>query len=425
MDGYLTQIKSIVNQLALAASPVDAEDLVLLILNGLPDEYNAFKTSIKTKVGLISIEELFSLLNSDSIHVKSSSKQAHTLEIPFAYHVSRTSHRGGSKGNSYRGRGRDEGRFFRENSGTQGRGDRSHNNQSQGSHSGYPSSHHSSHSTASSNTNRFFSKVICQICGKTNHSTLECWNRLDTSYQPSCSSLYQAYVSFIYSQLSTGSPSDNTNWFLDSAATSHITNYLNNLPSYQPYHGPDQVTVGNGNTLPIHHTGHGLLPTPFFPFHLSKMFRVPSSSFNLISIHQLISNNHYTITFDKNLFIIQDKSTKKVLYKGYHSHGLYHLSRSTASVAPSAASFTPVCFHCTVNNSFTIYSSSPSNWDFQLGHPSSRKFQYLVKYHLLPSLSVDVNKVCSHCCVSKSHRPPFSLSNSTVNKPLALIHTDV
>ena len=35
------------------------------------------------------------------------------------------------------------------------------------------------------------------------------------------------------------------------------------------------------------------------------------------------------------------------------------------------------------------------------------------------------SSLCDHCCVSKSHRLPFSLSNSTVNKPLALIHTDV
>mgnify|MGYP003702381055 CR=1 FL=1 len=34
MDTYLTQIKSIADQLALVASPVDDEDLVLLILNG-------------------------------------------------------------------------------------------------------------------------------------------------------------------------------------------------------------------------------------------------------------------------------------------------------------------------------------------------------------------------------------------------------
>ena len=46
IEEYLRQIKEISDQLSLAASSVDDEDLILQILNGLPDEYNAFKTTI-------------------------------------------------------------------------------------------------------------------------------------------------------------------------------------------------------------------------------------------------------------------------------------------------------------------------------------------------------------------------------------------
>ncbi|CAL5404806.1 unnamed protein product [Camellia sinensis] len=44
-------------------------------------------------------------------------------------------------------------------------------------------------------------------------------------------------------------------WYLDSAATDHITNDMSNLSCYQPYQGSDQITIGNGNSIPIHHTG--------------------------------------------------------------------------------------------------------------------------------------------------------------------------
>lgn len=47
--------------------------------------------------------------------------------------------------------------------------------------------------------------------------------------------------------------------------------------------------------------------------------------------------------------------------------------------------------------------------------------------HKLP-LSIASNKStfsCVHCSVAKCHRLPFTLSNSTVNNPLALIHSDV
>lgn len=47
MEQYLEQIKDIVDQLALASSPADIEDIILETLNGLPTEYDAFKTTIR------------------------------------------------------------------------------------------------------------------------------------------------------------------------------------------------------------------------------------------------------------------------------------------------------------------------------------------------------------------------------------------
>ncbi|GMQ02736.1 hypothetical protein CsSME_00048827 [Camellia sinensis var. sinensis] len=50
MEEYLTQIKEISNQLRLASSMVDDEDMVLRTLNGLPEEYDAHKTAIRAQV---------------------------------------------------------------------------------------------------------------------------------------------------------------------------------------------------------------------------------------------------------------------------------------------------------------------------------------------------------------------------------------
>ena len=47
MEDYLNHFKVIADQLALVSSPVEDEDLILLILNGLPDEYNALKTTVR------------------------------------------------------------------------------------------------------------------------------------------------------------------------------------------------------------------------------------------------------------------------------------------------------------------------------------------------------------------------------------------
>ncbi|CAL5401450.1 unnamed protein product [Camellia sinensis] len=210
-------------------------------------------------------------------------------------------------------------------------------------------------------------------------------------------------------------------WYVDSAATSHITNDLNQLSDYQPYQGTDQVTIGDGSSLPIHHIGNGLLPTPSFPLKLQQVLHVPHISSNLLSVHRLASDNNCSVIFDADKFVVQDKDTKSILYKGLNSQGLYHAPQSVSMFSSSSPQ---ACFKST--NSPTAASStaaSAPNWHLRLGHPSSTKLHHILNTFHLPSHPS--SGLCPHCCVSKTHRLPFSLSNSTVNKPLALIHSDV
>ena len=51
------------------------------------------------------------------------------------------------------------------------------------------------------------------------------------------------------------SPTSSDSWFLDTGATHHLTNNATHLSDVHPYHGPDQVSIGNGKKLPIHHIG--------------------------------------------------------------------------------------------------------------------------------------------------------------------------
>ncbi|XP_020699740.1 uncharacterized protein LOC110112009 [Dendrobium catenatum] len=48
MQQYLSQIKTIVDNIAAADVKIDPEDIVLYTLNGLPPSYNSFKTAIHT-----------------------------------------------------------------------------------------------------------------------------------------------------------------------------------------------------------------------------------------------------------------------------------------------------------------------------------------------------------------------------------------
>lgn len=84
--------------MSLADSLIEDEDLVLLTLNGLPNEYNVFKTTIRARSDPISIAALSALLCSKSIHVEHSLKQTQASDLLFAYAATRGNYRGGFRG---------------------------------------------------------------------------------------------------------------------------------------------------------------------------------------------------------------------------------------------------------------------------------------------------------------------------------------
>ncbi|CAL5389833.1 unnamed protein product [Camellia sinensis] len=181
-------------------------------------------------------------------------------------------------------------------------------------------------------------------------------------------------------------------WYVDSAATSHITNDLNQLSDYQPYQGTDQVTIGDGSSLPIHHIGNGLLPTPSFPLKLQQVLHVPHISSNLLSVHRLASDNNCSVIFDADKFVVQDKDTKSILYKGLNSQGLYHAPQSVSMFSSSSPQ---ACFKST--NSPTAASStaaSAPNWHLRLGHPSSTKLHHILNTFLLYGVTISLPLPC-------------------------------
>lgn len=421
MEGYLQQIKTLNDQLTLAGSQVDNEDLVLITLKGLPDEYRAFKTSIRTRSSPIPMEELCALLLSEAIHEETPVKSQSSSDVNVAFVASRGGYthqgnrgfsypnpnrgsRGGFRGNTRGGRyNQRRGGFRNGHNGNRS----SYSGSSQGS-TGYTHTSPNSQGSYGSSSG----SVVCQICDKPGHTAYDCWHRLNMDYQPNSSntsttSHTKAFVA------STPEQSNSSNWYVDSAASTHMTNNLSNLSIYEPYQRGEQVTVGNGTTLPIHNTGNGILPTPSHSFRLHNVLHVPGIASNLVSVHQLAKDNDCTVTFDDHSFVVQDKVHKQTLFQGQHTDGLYQMS-------PTPSSFgTPSCF--------TAQASS-NIWHQRLGHPSPAKFHHLTsKFHLpvAQNKTRSSSSLCTHCCVAKSHRLPFTLSNTTVDQPLALIHSDV
>lgn len=252
-------------------------------------------------------------------------------------------------------------------------------------------------------------------------------------------------------------PSDN-NWYLDSGATHHLTNDVNNMHVNEAYSGTSKLFVGNGASLCITHIGHVVLklknsitsPT----ITLNNILLVPQITKNLISISQLTKDNNVVVEFIDKFCFVKDKVKNLIMLQGKAEKGLYKLLLvSSKTIIPSTtfqshvvgvesvASETPLSMFSTVEsdvknktsclptatndciNSKCLLSTSVLHKRF--GHPNSRILNHVIQ-SCLSFKFVNKNKVndsCDACKVGKMHRLHFSTAETKTNHPLEIIHT--
>ncbi|KAI0500580.1 hypothetical protein KFK09_018794 [Dendrobium nobile] len=286
MTQYLLEVKSKVDAIAATGHVIDAEDVILYTLNGLPSSYQSFNTAIRTNLQPISLDDLYSLLCSEEqIQINDTARDLQSLNLTdnaaaLAVH---------------RGRGRGRNNNTRGNRGRRsGRGDREDRN--------------------------LHRNTVCQICSKTGHSAVRCWYRNDPAYNDAGHNT---------ALITSSGANSQAEWFLDSGASAHLTAEASQLSAIEPYTGNSQVTVGNGQQLPIHNTGRGILPTPTGNLYLHKLHHVPNLSFNLLSVHQLTTDNNCTISFSSDGYQIKDSKTQRLLLKGPCHNGLYKVQATS------------------------------------------------------------------------------------------------
>jgi hypothetical protein len=92
-------------------------------------------------------------------------------------------------------------------------------------------------------------RLVCQICGKTRHTAIDCLHRFDYSYQGRFPQDLTAMVA------ETNATFDHQIWYMDSCANVHITSDSSNLTHQQPLCISESVTVGNGLGLQVLNIG--------------------------------------------------------------------------------------------------------------------------------------------------------------------------
>jgi histone deacetylase 1/2 len=124
-------------------------------------------------------------------------------------------------------------------------------------------------------------KEPCQICKKTSHDARNCWCHYDDDDE--------------YQNKSAGSAAAgygvDTNWYVDSGATDHITSELEKMTVHDKYGGQDQVHTASGVGMKISNIGHSVLHTPNKRLHLKNILHVPSANKSLLSVHRFSSGS--------------------------------------------------------------------------------------------------------------------------------------
>jgi hypothetical protein len=260
----------------------------------------------------------------------------------------------------------------------------------------------------------------CQICDRFGHTGANCFWRYDDPCQicdrfghtgANCFRRYSGAPGFQANVAVSGDNGDSNGphqWFPDTGATNHATPDSSLMTSATSYDGPETLRVGNGTGLPIVNVGSASLATDSMSFKLHDVLHVPGLSSSLLSVQRFAKDNNVFFEFHPLCFYVKDILTKKVLFKGHASGGLYTWPASSAS---------PAAF---------VAARSSYVWHMRLGHPHSRVLRKILASSSVGTFnSSDLPNVCSSCQLGKSSRFPLSRVETTSTHPLELIYSDI
>uniref|UniRef100_A0A2N9FVX2 Integrase catalytic domain-containing protein n=1 Tax=Fagus sylvatica TaxID=28930 RepID=A0A2N9FVX2_FAGSY len=289
ISAYMQRVKTARDKLFAVGVQIDDEEMLHMVLKGLPKDYSSFNSAIRTRDDSLTFEKLSVLLQTEELSINESSE----LNSSLAMFVSNTNRQTNGSSNYNRGRGRSNysrggrgngrsGHFYSQNQFTQ-----NHSPGSQGQNqSGFHGQNTSGYNKPEHN------RPTCQICGKLGHYAIDYYHRMDFAYQgknPPTKLAAMANASNLNMTQGTGET-----WLTDSGASDHITADLNNLNQPTPFKGPEQVSVGNGQNLPIQNIDFILvLVDDYTKFCWVYLLKHKSDAFSTFTQFKLMAEKHH------------------------------------------------------------------------------------------------------------------------------------
>ncbi|GJY62275.1 ribonuclease H-like domain-containing protein [Tanacetum coccineum] len=125
-------------------------------------------------------------------------------------------------------------------------------------------------------------------------------------------------------------------WNMDTGASSHLAENTGMLTSFSNPSMYKSVFVGNGQPIPVTHTGHSLLHTLHKPLHLHHVLVTPNIIKNLISVRQFTRDNNVSVDFDAYGFSVKDYQTRRLLLRCDSTGDLYPVTQQPSTTSTFA-----------------------------------------------------------------------------------------
>jgi len=394
-DEFLKEFKGICDGLAAIHKPVNEDSKVKNFARELGPKYKTFRTVMLGKPPYPTLNQLINALRGFDLREDDGEESQH-VNHNTAFTAQQVNQ---NRSNNYKGRGNSYSK----------RGNMNYNSRGRGFRPSGQSTHQAAQGQGTENPSREKEEVVaCQICGRNNHTALKCFYMWDFSYQAS-EDLPRALASVNLNDPNIG---DNA-VYVDSGASTHMTNSSGKLSNLKPYKGTDKIVVGNGSELNITHIGSGSVSG----LKLNEVLVVPELKKKLLSVSKLTKDNYCTIEFDESTFDVKDKVTGKQLAKGSRRGGIYALEDNNLLALATTQ---------TGRSSLSSRFSSSDVWHARLGHPNSKFLEVLDKNKCINITCWNKNPtVCVSCQMGKGCKLPFNLRNKTEKEPLLKIHCDL
>ena len=382
IDDYMRGLTTRFDQLALLGKPLDLEDKIEFIVDGLPEEYKTVTDQVEGREISPSIMEIHEKLINKEAKILATSTPSVNPVVPVTANMATT---------------------------------RSKPHQQRGNNSNWNNNNNNK-------PNQFQKQEYkpskgyqgrCQICSVFGHSARRCPQMPQTSqlqYNNVSTSPFRPWQP--RANLALSAPHPSTAWLTDSGATHHLTSDLHNMSLTQPYYGDDSVLIGDGSGLAITHSGSITLPSATRNLSLNNVLCVPNIKKNLISVYRLCNANQVSVKFFPASFQVKDLSSGAPLIQGKTKDELYEWPANPSTLQAFFTSPAP--------------KNKLSDWHYRLGHPSASILKTIISKFSLPfTQSVSQTTLCSDCAINKTHKLPFHQSSILSSRPLQYIFTDL